>query len=392
MERKKILIIGPFGDRGGREVEVGFITNILEEKNEVFICSTEFISSKSQIFNFVNQSQINSFLNYLYTSFMYIKFFSVLSYFKNRKLQEPPYYSKNNINKKFFNLERKIHLYIQELTFQFDLIFISAQLNSNYIKIIVDYSFKYDKPVIFRTTGKFYKTDFDRLPWLSKVTFFIHHSTSSQFESNFVSMRHKHKFVDQCALFESELLQIPLIKRKAKTFLTYGRIVKEKNMDIVIKAFIESKSKGDLLYVIGEGPELKNLKDLASDHIEIKFLGFIEHKDLSSYLAEIDCVIISKYEQETGPLTGIEAMASGRIIISSKTGAMTERLDNLGFWFNSSAIDVAEQIRIVKSLSDVQINNLSNLIRQRYLSKYKKRIIKSKYRKIVDEAINLKYY
>ena len=51
---KKILIIGPIGDFGGRELMTGFIANVLSEIYHVEVCSTVAISNKTQVKEFFN--------------------------------------------------------------------------------------------------------------------------------------------------------------------------------------------------------------------------------------------------------------------------------------------------------------------------------------------------
>ena len=45
---KKVLLIGPFEDYGGREIDTAFIASSLYENFEVSICSTGNITKKSQ--------------------------------------------------------------------------------------------------------------------------------------------------------------------------------------------------------------------------------------------------------------------------------------------------------------------------------------------------------
>jgi hypothetical protein len=54
--KKNILIIGPFSDFGGRELETSFIGDVLSETFNVTICSTGYFSDKSQLYNFENKN------------------------------------------------------------------------------------------------------------------------------------------------------------------------------------------------------------------------------------------------------------------------------------------------------------------------------------------------
>ena len=47
LRRKKILIFGPFGDYGGRDVEVNIIAKALQPHFEVDIISSEYMTKSS---------------------------------------------------------------------------------------------------------------------------------------------------------------------------------------------------------------------------------------------------------------------------------------------------------------------------------------------------------
>ena len=49
MDLKNILIIGPFGLRGGREIEVSFIAKFLSEKHIVEVLTTGVFSKNTPV-------------------------------------------------------------------------------------------------------------------------------------------------------------------------------------------------------------------------------------------------------------------------------------------------------------------------------------------------------
>ncbi len=383
MGKKKILIIGPIGDFGGREIEVGFIARTLGEEYEVLVCSTGYISSWSQVFDFLQARQVTSFRIYLYTRFFWIRLCTIFSYLKNRRQHEPAFYAKNTINKKYFNAEGKIEKFIEALVSSTDVILICAQLSSSYLKKIVHYSAVHDTSVFFRTTGGISSLPGQGDDWVQKVYMFIHHSYGNASKLNYFN-GYRYTIIDQCANSEDSLLEIPLVNRKVKVFLTIATLAQDKNIDVVIKAFKAAKEPGDKLKIVGQGPELQKLKNLAKDDVDITFVGFIPNKSLVNVFALCDCVIISHYEPETGPITGVEAMAAGRLIISAKTGAMPERLPTNPFWFDNTVEQLSNQIIKVKALERNQVLYLSKDMRYRYNNKYRKEIIQKEYIELMN--------
>ncbi|OOG65786.1 hypothetical protein B0E44_15520 [Flavobacterium sp. A45] len=241
-----------------------------------------------------------------------------------------------------------------------------------------------NKKVLFRTTGTITFSDYD---FIDSVDCFIHHSQKNVEQ---IEMRTKHKYViiDQCAYNEKSFFDIPFVNNKVTHFLTLARLEKEKNIDIVIKAFLKAKKENDVLYVVGDGTEIENLKDIAKNEKNIIFTGFIKNNELQKYFSLVDCVIIPYYKLETGPLTGIEAMAASRLIISATTGAMQQRLPFNSYWFNNSIDELGEQILLIKDLTSEQVLTLSQKIRDRYMEEYSVENIGNQYLTIVHKILN----
>lgn len=380
----RILIIGPIGDFGGRELESGFIASVLAEKHEVALCSTGFLTSNSQVFEYSTDFKVVTLQSLIFKEFIAIRILAYLNYIKNGLNKNVVDYVNNLYTKKYFNYKKKSESIIIDLIQDFDVILICAQLSSNYTKLIIEKSKELNKKVIFRTTGTVQSNqNFD---YLNKVDLFIHHSESNA--SRLQIMNHNYVTIDQCAFNENNMLEIPLVNNKVTHFLTLGRLEKEKNINVVIEAFLKFKVQGDVLYVVGDGGELESLKKLAKNEESIIFTGFINSKELFKYFEKIDCVIISS-EEESGPLVGVEAMAAGKILISTRVGAMNERIKGIcDLWFNGSVECLSNQIVKVKSLNENEVFNLSKSIRERYKNEYSKSKIASKYQQVIYNMSN----
>ncbi|CAM2837037.1 Glycosyltransferase involved in cell wall bisynthesis [Flavobacterium succinicans] len=380
---KRILIFGPIGDFGGRELESGFIASVLSSKFDVAICSSGTISEKSQFFDFNKGLNVFSVNQLLFDKYWIIRILAYLSFLKNKSKGIISSYSNNLIIKRFFNYEKKTQIVLDELISDYDLIFICAQLTSGLIDEVIKISKDKGKKVIFRTTGAITEIDF---AFITEVDCFIHHSLNNAKRIEDYKP-HRYEIIDQCAYHERDLLKIPILKSNVKTFLTVSRLVKEKNIDVIIKAFQKSKRAGDRLFVIGDGLEYDNLLKIAAVDEDVIFTGLVSNADLYKYFSFADCVIISYFELETGPLTGIEAMAASRLIISSRTGAMQERIPFNNFWHNNTESDIVEQINLVKQLNNVEIFEMSKNIRNRYLQEYSLKNIAHKYLDIVEAIV-----
>jgi glycosyltransferase involved in cell wall biosynthesis len=105
-------------------------------------------------------------------------------------------------------------------------------------------------------------------------------------------------------------------KKKNKfTFIFIGRLIKQKGVDILLRAFAQLKESE--LLIVGSGLEEDDYKSLAKElKIEnnVKFLGI--RKDIPDLLAYADCFVLpSRYEGL--PMVLLEAVASKKVIILS---------------------------------------------------------------------------
>lgn len=111
---------------------------------------------------------------------------------------------------------------------------------------------------------------------------------------------------------------------KGGAFLSVGRLVPNKGMDVLIRAFRKAfpgKEKVSLT-VVGDGPERGALEALAAEDGRIKVVGFA---DPAPYYAS-HAVYVSAARYEPFGLTILEAMQAGCRLVCTKTQGPTEFL------------------------------------------------------------------
>ncbi len=115
-------------------------------------------------------------------------------------------------------------------------------------------------------------------------------------------------------------------------FLFVGRIVKEKNLEVLIRASkkIVKEIPNAKFVIAGKGPEENYYKDLvAKEEVQdlFRFLGFVPDSKIYSLYKSADIFIFpSKFE--TQGLSGIEAMASGLPVVGADYLAISEIIKN----------------------------------------------------------------
>ncbi|OWP85213.1 hypothetical protein BWK59_01335 [Flavobacterium davisii] len=369
-KHKKILIIGPFNEKGGREIEASFLYNIFKEKYDVTIASTEILSDNSLIYKLTKSDKIFSKLKR--TGVL----FKILNFLFNGKV-----WFKLNKKFRFSNYEKLIK--------EADVIFILAQVISSNVKKIIEISSNYNKKIIFRTTGtnpvfNIQYLDIQLLTCLMKVDVYVHHSVQNC-ERLKKTFNHNFEIIDQTIYSNKKINKFKTIKN-INEFYCASRIDKNKNLEIVIKVFNELKNVDVILHIYGDGDDLEYVKSLSNSD-KILFHGYLEHEELMIKLAEHDCLIISSFE-ESGPYTALEAMAYSRLILSTHVGAMNERLERAPYaWQFDSNCSESLKSRILEltNYNQEKINIIQKYLRKMYFSNYSSKNIKKKYLRLIEK-------
>lgn len=153
-------------------------------------------------------------------------------------------------------------------------------------------------------------------------------------------------------------------KSDAKIVLCVARYAPEKNLDMLIRAFIQS----DLcetwrLVLLGDGPERELLEQQTAHHHNIELTGWKHYNELPEWYAKASCFILPSKFEPWG-LAVNEAMAAGLpIIISEECGCAPDLLNDANGWsFSASNLSALVTIlNTVASFSSEQLESMGNI-------------------------------
>ena len=132
-------------------------------------------------------------------------------------------------------------------------------------------------------------------------------------------------------------------------YLAVSELVAYKRVDMAVRAF---SRLGRPLLVVGDGPEFKSLKSMATGNI--KFCGRVGDAELRELLARCRALIVPG-EEDFG-LTPVEALASGKPVVALGRGGTIESVplaDPLGGVFYDEP-DENELVRAVERFERVE--------------------------------------
>lgn len=175
-----------------------------------------------------------------------------------------------------------------------------------------------------------------------------------------------------------------------KLLVSVGRLIPQKNYEILIKGFEEAqKTCRDIkLIIVGGGPQQEKLLQLAEKkglHNSIKIVGMVQRDEVYRIVNAADFFIIaSKWEGFCNAVA--EAMAAGKPIISSDIPTLREVIgDQSGFFFNySSHTDVARAIKETIGSPGPVIEAMGSAAKRRALENF---TIETSARSYLDEYV-----
>ncbi len=153
------------------------------------------------------------------------------------------------------------------------------------------------------------------------------------------------------------------INELEKTILYVGRIAKEKSIDLIIDGFNEIQREDTHLVIVGDGPELDNLKKQAkrlSSNQRIHFLGRKPSKEIPQYYHMSD-IFVSASLTETQGMTFVESFASHTPVFAREDDVLKELIkENETGYFFDTAQNFAQKIETYLDLDETQKSTIQN--------------------------------
>lgn len=136
--------------------------------------------------------------------------------------------------------------------------------------------------------------------------------------------------------------------KKEDFYITAGRLVPYKKVDLIVEAF--SRLKDRKLIVIGKGSEIRKLKSIATKNID--FIGHVDEKTLANYLGRAKAFIFAA-EEDFGILP-VEAQGCGTPVIAFRGGGVTETVidGKTGIFFEEQSAQAI--IDAVKKFEEIE--------------------------------------
>lgn len=173
-------------------------------------------------------------------------------------------------------------------------------------------------------------------------------------------------------------------------FVFVGRLVSDKGADMCVELLNELyliKEKKFSLTIIGDGPEMNNIKELAINYNltnEIRFLGFLSAEDIAKELNQHRYLLVPSRWEEPFGIVALEGMACGCIPIVSDGGGLPDAVGKAGVVFKRNLISslvqstvqlldsIQQQDRLLEFATEHLSNHTALKVSQRYFDLFLK--------------------
>jgi glycosyltransferase involved in cell wall biosynthesis len=215
--------------------------------------------------------------------------------------------------------------------------------------------------------------------FLAALEMFIHHSVLKIYKRNITEFITPSAFMrtklvewgwrlDKIKViinpFDAELNLAPdgKVPSLENYLLYFGRLSEEKGLKILIEAAAITGAK---LKFVGDGPQKIELDTLAKKiNANLEFLGFKSGEELKNIILKAKAVVIPSIWLENMPLSLLEALNLGKVVVASKIGGIPEIIkdgDN-GLLFIPG--DIKDLARRINDLSDLDLVKIGERARE----------------------------
>jgi glycosyltransferase involved in cell wall biosynthesis len=178
-------------------------------------------------------------------------------------------------------------------------------------------------------------------------------------------------------LVDEDFFKPSAVKRKNEkfTFFTLGRMVPQKGIDILLKAFSLLNPEA-VLRIGGDGPHLSTYKQIAVDlkiSQNIHWLGRLDKSGVLDELQQCDAFVLPSRHESMGVVFA-EAMACGKPVIATVCGGPEEFIDkSIGFLVTpENTVELANAME--KMINERQQFD-SEVIRKKFVERFSARVV-----------------
>lgn len=129
------------------------------------------------------------------------------------------------------------------------------------------------------------------------------------------------KKLHQWGYFTEDTIDLPIEENQKPKVIFVGKIDERKNIHSFVESVKQFEDKVDSVYIIGTGPNVKDLKESIIDMPKIHYLGILPNEEVKHFIRRSDLLVLPSLFDGWGAVVN-EALQQGtRVLCSDMCGA-----------------------------------------------------------------------
>lgn len=169
-------------------------------------------------------------------------------------------------------------------------------------------------------------------------------------------------------------------KKNNESYLIVSRLEKNKNLELIIKAFNKSRKK---LIIVGKGRQYSYLKRLSNNNII--FIGFVPDNLLRNLYETSRALVVAAQDEDFG-ISVIESLSQGTPVIAPYQGGFRESIVSgiTGFFYHKDTVEALN-----RAINRFERSTFDSKKCVEFASTYHKNKFNEKMGRLIDKVMNV---
>ena len=179
---------------------------------------------------------------------------------------------------------------------------------------------------------------------------------ADEFKEKLIEAGYKKEIYIQFNPVQNDILNIKSNRdiNRISDLLFISRIEKEKGIYIAIDTFriLKERYANMKLHIAGDGTELENIKEYINSHNinDVIFYGYVKDDEKLKLLKETDAFIFPTAYKEGLPISVLEAMAAGQLVITRPVGGLVDLYKDCDYGIMTLSLNATEYVEAYENL------------------------------------------
>nr|WP_303246104.1 glycosyltransferase [Synechococcus sp. HK05] len=182
---------------------------------------------------------------------------------------------------------------------------------------------------------------------------------------------------------------LPELERQ-RSIVFVGRLVSDKGVDMLLRAFAALHRPQWRLSIVGDGPERKVLQALSQElqlGNSVSFLGAMQGEQLVRLLNQHELMVVPSRWREPFGVVALEGLACGCVVLASDGGGLPDAVGPAGLLFKrGDEVDLTR--KLAQLMDDAPMRAMLRARTPAHLEAFQQQAVCDRYLAVLEEAFS----